>query len=48
MSPRLIKLLKQEAEEVIYVNKLFKAKLKKYKQIGAMTILELEFYYQFR
>ncbi len=45
MSPRLIKLLKQEAEEVIYVNKLFKAKLKKYKQIGGLTLSELEFYF---
>ena len=43
ISPRLLSLLKKEAKETIYVNRLLKAKLHRYKTIGSRTIMELEF-----
>ncbi len=43
ISPRLLSLLKKEAKETKYVNRLLRAKLHRYKTIGSRTIMELEF-----
>lgn len=42
ISHRLLSLLKKEAKETKYVNRLLRAKLHRYKTIGSRTIMELQ------
>ena len=46
LSPKLNKLLLQEAKETIFVNRLLKAKLLRHRTIGMKSMNELQYYFK--
>ena len=46
ISPRLKRLLLHEAKETVYVDKLLRSKLLRYRTIGAMSLMELEYFFR--